>query len=252
MNKLCVTGAFLLAILLSNIGNAQANHLKISCEVWPPYLQKEPTRGIVKEITEAALENAGFHISWQLYPWTRAMRVARTGEVAGLACAWYSDERNKDFHFSDPYLINRLSFAKKKHRDINWKSLDDLKHYRFATIREAVVSPKFDQDPRFEKTEVVSSAAALKLLLFDRVDLYPDDEANIMNTLQINFPEQVGQIDFVDMPVTLNPLHFIVSRQREDHDQLIKGFNAGLKTLKETGQYLDILKKYDLERLSVQ
>lgn len=252
MINVCRIGIFIFCIVLGNISNAQADAIEISCEVWPPYLQKDPTRGVVKEITETALGEYGYKVSWKLYPWTRAMRVARTGEVAGLACAWYSDERNENFHYSDPYLINRLSFAKKKNRDITWHDLSDLKHYRFATIREAVVSPEFDVDAKFEKIEVVSSAAALKLILFDRADLYPDDEANIMNTLHINFPDQIGEIDFVDMPVTLNPLHFIVSRQRKDHEKLIEGFNSGLKTLMETGQYLEILKKYDLERLAVQ
>lgn len=252
MIKQCKLWIFLFGMMLSNTSGVQANEIDVSCEVWPPYLQKEPTRGIVKEITETVLGKAGYDVSWKLYPWTRAMRVARTGEVAGLACAWYSEERSEDFHYSDPYLINRLSFAKKKHRKIEWHNLNDLKHYRFATIREAVVSPEFDKNTELEKIDVVSSAAAVKLILFDRADLYPDDEANIMNTLQINFPDQVDEIDFVDMPVTLNPLHFIVSRQRKDHKELIKGFNAGLRELQQNGQYLKILKKYDLERLAVE
>ncbi len=190
-------------------------------------------------------------MKWLFYPWARALFLARKGKVNGIATAWYSEERNKDFLFSNPFLINRLSFLKRRDKDITWNTYEDLSPYTIAQVNQAVVSEEFEKADYLKKHQVPSVTTALKLLVSGRVDLFGDDEINIMETMKKNLPEGLELVDFVAKPIVTNKLYFMASRSRSDHIEMIKTFNAGLAKIMADGTYQNILHKHQMDRLTV-
>ena len=244
--------AALLAILITMSHDGLAQRIAVTCDEWPPYIEQNPQiKGIVWTLLNEAFESASIEIDWELLPWSRAMALARVGKKAGVACAWYSDERNQDFAYSEPYLVNRLSMIKLKGLEIRWQTLRDLQDYQFAQVRGAVVSKAFDEAKFIKKAMTPSTSDALRLVLYARADLYADDEANIMATLRKDYPDFESKVEFVERPISANKLYFISSRKRSDHLRLINTFNTGLKHLKASGRYTEILENYGMDRLAI-
>lgn len=229
-----------------------ADTITLSGDEWSPYLVEKPEiGGVVYDIVNTAFSREGHQVEWLFYPWARALFLARTGKVTGLADAWFSEERNKDFLFSSPFLINRLSFLKRRDKEITWNTYEDLTPYTIAQVNQAVVSAEFEKNDNLKKHQVPSVTTALKLLLSGRVDLFGDDEINIMETMRKNFPEELEKVDFVTKPIVTNKLYFIASRSRPDHIDVISAFNAGLAKIIADGTYQRILEKHQMGRLTV-
>ncbi len=240
----------IITLLLSE--RPRADVITLSGDEWSPYLVEKPEiGGVVYDIVNTAFLREGHQVEWLFYPWARALFLARTGKVTGLADAWFSEERNKDFLFSDPFLINRLSFLKRRDKDITWNTYEDLSPYTIAQVNHAVVSAEFEKADYLKKHKVPSVTTALKLLLSGRVDLFGDDEINIMETMRKYLPEGVSKVDFVTKPIVTNKLYIISSRSRPDHIDVINTFNAGLAKMMADGTYQKILHKHEMDRLTV-
>ncbi|MFD2207055.1 transporter substrate-binding domain-containing protein [Kiloniella antarctica] len=243
---------FFVTISLLLIERARADTITLSGDEWSPYLVEKPeVGGVVYDIVNTAFLREGHQVKWEFYPWARALFLARTGKVTGLADAWFSEERKKDFLFSDPFLINRLSFLKRRDEEITWDTYEDLTPYTIAQVNHAVVSAEFEKADYLKKHKVPTVTTALKLLLSGRVDLFGDDEINIMETMKKDLPEGLEMVDFVAKPIVTNKLYFISSRSRPDHIDVINIFNAGLAKLMTDGTYQKILDKHQMGRLTV-
>ena len=73
---------------------------------------------------------------------------ARTDVLMGL---WYSDERDRIYHFSKPFLANRIVFVKAASDDYEFTDLDSLRGKQVGTIRKYVYQQEFVDHPEIKK-----------------------------------------------------------------------------------------------------
>jgi len=75
LKRLCLIS---LLVCLGSAANAQ--HLRVVTENWPPYNffnQNDQIVGSSTEVVRAVLEKAGFSYSIEVYPWARSYSIAQ-------------------------------------------------------------------------------------------------------------------------------------------------------------------------------
>ena len=87
--------------------------------------------GFTSHIISEAFKLEGYEVEFTFYPWKRAFDSARSGEQFHATSYWYpSEERAKDFHYSDPIQVDATVFFYMKDKPPpDWETLDDLRRY---------------------------------------------------------------------------------------------------------------------------
>ncbi len=251
MIKKFIVVAATLSLLLSP--GLRAQSLDLVCSEWEPYVGKNlDNMGPLAELVTQAFEKSGFQGTVTTHAWADAMAGVKDGRHDAAVCAWFSKERNKEYRFSTPIILNRLSFLKRRSDVISWDRVEDLKSYSFAKLKGGVISKKFDNAGYLQVEEMEQQIDAIRLLIDGRVDMVPGDEGEAKALIQRYAPEAAETLDFVDRSVSTNSVHVIVSRERADGKALISAFNKGLETMRADGSYEALLAKYGMERLAVK
>ena len=209
---------------------------------WPPYLSKNLKHyGVASHIVEAAFQNAGIAVAYGFFPWKRSFILAQRGTWDGSVIWSPSDERAKDFYFSEPvaYDINVFFYMKSKLFD--WHNYSDLKGLRIgATI-------SYDYGDEFTKNEknttiyverAVKDETGFKKLISKRIDLFVCNLDVGYYLIHKMYPiETASMFTNHPKPVKEAPLTLILSKKLAKNKQLIEKFNKSLKQLKNNGKF---------------
>ena len=88
----------------------QARGVVILTSIWPPYVDpKLPGHGLAVSIVTEAFRRAGYEPRIESLDWERNLENARSGENGVIAAAYRSEERKRDFVFTDAYLTNEIN-----------------------------------------------------------------------------------------------------------------------------------------------
>ena len=120
--------------------------LVIGTEIWPPYIDKaHPKFGIATEIVTTALSRSGYEFNNITFgTWSDILNGGEIGVYDVIIAGWHSEEREKFFGFSEPYLFNEIRFIKKKGKPVKYESLGDLKGLLVGIVQDYAYSPDFD------------------------------------------------------------------------------------------------------------
>lgn len=206
--------------------------LKLVANFWGPYTENGvPGQGQAAQLVSQLLAEAGYSAGIEILPWQRALSMAYLGQADGIVCIWSTPERQDKLLFSEPYMVNRISLLHRKGALSHVKSMADLKGLRIGIGLGYDYSPEFLAANDFHKDAAATTLANLKKLLAGRVDAIVEDEA-IVDYYRSKYAEQLPgaeQLEFSKTPLMVLPLHFGVSRQREDAAEIISRFNAALR-----------------------
>lgn len=76
--------------------------IRITNGEWMPFMSKEVRNyGFVSEIVSEAFLLEGVEVEYGFYPWVRSLELARIGQWDGTIGWAKTEEREKDFYFSD-------------------------------------------------------------------------------------------------------------------------------------------------------
>lgn len=235
---------------------AAEKHVEISCSPWQPYCGEELSHGgIFSEIVTAAYARKGYTVRYTDMPWARVLETVKDGDLDAAACAYYTEERNETYFFSDPVMQGgALVLYKKKGTDITaWKTMEDLRGYRIGVLRGSAYTSEFDQADFLEKEAASSELFNLKKLLAGRLDLVLMDPAvaNYFIRQYLTDQEEFDTDEFDTVSPPLNEgqsVYLMFSRAIPDIQIKIQALNEGLKEIREDGTYNDILQKYGLSK----
>ena len=240
------------ALLLILSPGLKADNLDLVCSEWEPYISKNlDNMGPLAELVTAAFEKSGYQGVVNTHPWADAINGTKSGEHDAAVCAWFSKERNKEFRFSTPIILNRISFLKRKADRISWDRMADLKPYKFAKLKDGVISKKFDSSG-LQIREENEQIDAVRLLIAGEVDMVPGDEGEALAVIKRYVPESADSLDFVDKSVSSNTVHVMVSRSHPKSKEIISAFNKGIEAMRADGSYKALLAKHGMERLAVE
>ncbi len=198
--------------------------------------------GIDVDIINAIAEDQGFEIELNSLGWDAAVAAVQAGQADGLiAGATIKQERiDSGWIFSDGYYNATQTFVVKKGSDI--KSFDDLKGKSIA-VKNGTAGADFAEELKDEYD--------LKITRFkDSPTMYQDvilgnSDACVEDTPIMQASIKEGDLD-LEIPEGMtnegSPYGFAI--MDESKQELLDMFNAGLKNIKDSGKYDEILEKY--------
>ncbi|OMH33831.1 ABC transporter substrate-binding protein [Motiliproteus sp. MSK22-1] len=250
IRKIFLTAVTLLLMASPSINAAP---LDLVCSEWEPYVGNNLTnKGPLAELVTMAFKKGGYSSSVNTHTWADAMAGVKSADHDAAICVWFSKERNKEFRFSVPIILNRVSFLKRKTDSISWDRLNDLQGYKFAKLKDGVISKKFDNADFLQIREMDQQIDAIRLLVSGEVDMVAGDEGEALSLIQRYLPEEADKLDFVDRSLASNSVHVMVSRTHSDSKELISAFNKGMAEMRADGSYQTLLEQHHMERLAVE
>ncbi|MEZ4527544.1 MAG: transporter substrate-binding domain-containing protein [Desulfobacterales bacterium] len=251
MKKFLMNG-FLAAVIALSCTCVSAETVIVGGNADKPPKQWEDESGEYKGIwidllkaIDRELPDIDFQIS--LLPWKRAYKGGVEGKNAMMSM-FYNQERSGIFDYSDPVLEEKVVIAVKKGREFKFDSLDDLKGRRIgiyagtsygAEWQNAVDRGVFTVDEDFSNLQRLKKilaglidggvfnpgTAAVKMLCDKAPDMRPED------------------FTVLERPVLAENSYFAIAKKQNRKD-LIEKFNAGLRKIKQSGEYQQIIDKY--------
>ncbi|MDX1692819.1 MAG: transporter substrate-binding domain-containing protein [Ketobacteraceae bacterium] len=216
--------------------------LHISTGEFAPWTDSNaPHQGFISRVVRDAFRRQGYEVEFSFWPWKRALVAARNGKVDATSFWYRSDEKARDFYYSDPISEHReLFFYLKKKNLPPWHQLSDLSGLDIGATRGYTYTDKFWQmgeDGQLAISEANSDELNFKKLLAGRIDIFPAGEVVGWRVLRSLDGEALKRVAVLEKPLANQTGHLLFPRESPDSEGLLKAFNKGLKSLREDGTY---------------
>jgi polar amino acid transport system substrate-binding protein len=245
------------------IADVYADTLRITNGEWEPFLSNYSYQyGLDSHIVTEAFKLEGVTVEWGFFPWQRASENVKDGKNWDASCCWWpDDETKKEFLVSDPITKTSFVFFHLKRYNFHWNSITDLqgikiggtsKYYYGKEFMDAIAAKALDVE--FTSKDEFN----YKKLLAGRIQIFPNDpsvgNAQIRNQLS---PAEAELLTYSPKEFGISTLHLIMSINNKRSEYFLDKFNKGLKKLKESGRYQQMLKdlengKYDKKEVKFE
>ncbi len=237
----------LCAILFSNMASAQTSKtIRLTNGEWQPYLSKNaPHLGFASHVVTEAFALVGVKVEYGFFPWARAYKLAEDGTWDGTAVWLDSEERREHFHYSDAVVPSKVAFFHLKDSGFDWKSFEDLRDVKVGGTLKYAYGDEFDAA---EKAGIIKTDRAqndqlgLKKLLKGRIEVFPGEimvtYAQIRDSLS---KDEIAMITHHAKHIHEKSQHLLLSKKVPGNEELRDLFNEGLKKLKASGKYDQII-----------
>lgn len=237
--------AFLL-LLFSLTGFSHAREqviLPIATEHYPPYEMEKPINGLQGfdyEVAIKAFELLGYKPEVRFWPWKRAVKLAKIGNVVGLLTCAYTKDRAEFIHFSDPISLYTNGFYMRKgFKGPKPDLIEDVIGQKVASLIGYETLKALEEIGAAPMT-ASNAPNAIRLLDKGRIDyLYLGREAT---DFMIKTVPHDSEFEF--HPIIKKEFYFCFSKQYPNVEEIVKEFNAALFILKKNGSYDEIHSKY--------
>jgi len=241
------SGIFLmLTLYLATFSDAL--HAKVIWAIqdeWPPYIiDSQEDKGIAHEIVSAAFSVQGYQLKHTIKPWSRALREVSTQRYDIALTVWKSSERLEYLYFSEPYLINSLVFVTLNGNSFDYHGLKSLVGKRIGVLRGYAYDDAFMSSNEFDRLDADDIATNIKKLKVGRIDALIVDKI-FFHWFIKNNDLNMDDFELVKQPLSENPLYIAISREHPRKERIISAFNAGLKSLQESGRISVLIEQYE-------
>ncbi|MBO0475212.1 amino acid ABC transporter substrate-binding protein/permease [Enterococcus ureasiticus] len=196
--------------------------------------------GIDVDLLHAIAENQDFKVNLKPLGFDSAIQAVQSKQVDGMIAGMsITDERKKSFEFSEPYFDSGLQMAVKKGND-KIKNYEDLKGKTVAA-KVGTESATFLEKNQEKYGYTIKN-------FDDATGLYQSLENGEADAIFDDYPvlgyaiTNGQKLQLVGKKETGSSYGFAVKKGQ--NKELIEKFNAGLKELKSSGKYDDIVGKY--------
>jgi len=240
---------FLLIALLfsSTSSSSSADLVRLTNGEWKPYLSKHlPDYGVASLVVREAFAAVGMQVEYGFFPWKRSYVIAADGEWDGSVVWVKTPEREKEFLYSDIVISDTQHLFYLRSNPVVWKSGADLKGKKIGlTLHTAY--PILEN---LEKKGVIRIERAgnyeelFQRLLERRIDAVPM-ELNVGNQLLNTTLDQAQKelITYSPTVIDTREFHLIISKSISAGSEVVSKFNRGLKIIRESGLYKEILSR---------
>ena len=239
------TAFYVVVILFLACQSSHAETVKITNGEWAPYLSEHlPENGFASDVVRAAFDAAGLSVEYGFYPWKRAFKLARQGDWHGSVVWVYTPERARDFFFSDTVVTDSEYLFHLKSFKLEWQRPEDLQDVRIGgTLHTVYPAFKAAEDQGIITIERTGTYENLyRRLLKKRIHAIPQvsavGEFLIRTTLT---PDQQAQITMSPTIIQTRRYALILSKAIPENKHILERFNRGLKHIRLTGIYREML-----------
>ena len=220
--------------------------IELTTGSWQPYTHESASNlGVAAHIVTEAFARVGMTVEYEFLPWTRAIKLARDGKRDGSIIWYETEERREAFYYSDPVLNATNVFFHLTDHSFNWEKFEDLSNFRVGGTAEYSYGQNFDNAEKqgvFTTSRAISDEAGLTNLLKGRIDVFPGELLVTYTQIRDTFPASDARL-FTHHPKFINeiPLYVLFSKKVAGMEGVRDEFNLGLKSLKESGRYDQIV-----------
>lgn len=232
---------FLLLSVTVSLSSAQES-ISIAVGEWPPYVSADLIDyGIAPRIVTAAFAAEKVKVAYAFSPWARALESARTGENDATLLWVRTEEREKDFVFSDVVITGKAVFFHLKSRQFSWKTVDDLVGLNIGGLKSGSY-PWFDAaikaGKKLKMDRVNDEVANFKKLLTGRIDVFSLDQLTGTSVLKKSFSgAEIDRVTFDPNPIESWNYCLMFSKKSHKTDLMVDLFNQGLRELNRNGEF---------------
>ncbi|WP_191599937.1 substrate-binding periplasmic protein [Marinomonas algicola] len=213
---------------------------------WPPYTSEDHTKEYLAEVlVEESFHNQGYSVRFEYHPWKRGFSSVNLGNVDGTFPWYKTQQREKQFILSKEALFREKQvFFHLKSTDFQWETYDDLKAYQVGgtvgyydttLLEENGVNVFVTTDERFN----------FKMLMAGRIDAYPSGSLVGYEVIKSLFsPEEATLFTTHPKVIKEGGMHVLFSKQTQDGQELADAFDRGIRRLKASGRYKEILSSF--------
>lgn len=239
---------FSIFLLLFSVSAYGREVIMATTDYAPFYSSKMLKGGPITEITRKALKLSGHTLKVRFIPWKRALSDVSRGKYDAILGAFKTAEREKKMLFSEAVGRNQFVLITLKSSDIKFDGdLRDLKPYKIGILRGTSISQPFDNAGYLKLERVNKISQNFKKLMVNRLALVVEEKLVAQYWIATELPEAMGDIKYLQPPLTDSSIHHGFSRRVSDHKKLVRDFNAGLKKLRKQGFIKRIYKTYNLK-----
>lgn len=219
----------------------------------PPYAGKNlPEQGLALELVKHIFSRTDYTPEITIENWSRAMEGVRIGLYDALAAAWYSEERSRDFLFSDPYLTSELILVKSRADKRQYRSLQDLAGKRLGVRSDYAYGVDFSAVPDLELVEEHQLIQNLLNLLNGSVDFVIGDLRTVTHQLNEYLKSQIGEFQVVRIDLPRKHRHLAAGRDVPGHEKIVAAFNRALAESRKDGSYDAIITRWDTKYAALE
>ncbi|WP_125561023.1 MULTISPECIES: substrate-binding periplasmic protein [Pseudoalteromonas] len=212
-----------------------------SHSVWPPYVQDDD-RGLSYDIVAAAFARSGETFALEVAPFSRAMRLAQSGEVDVIPALWHTQARAQQFFFSTAYLHNELIFISLAAHALPFSGLRSLNGKRVCMIRGFAYQNLVRGYPAIGVISQLHLSECLQQLARGRVDGVIADRFAAAYAITHHFQQEIFTVH--TQVIASWPLHIGILKTHPRSRKLIGLFNQGLSDIIQDGTYQHLLSQY--------
>ena len=236
-----------LLLLFSTIavGTSQET-VTITVGEWPPYVSLDlPGYGVAPRIVTAAFDEEKVQVHYTFFPWARAFETAKSGDYDATLLWIRTGAREEDFLFSDVVIVGKAVFYHLKARPFSWKTLNDLIGLNIGGLNTGSY-PWFESalkaGIKLKMDTVNDESTNFKKLLAGNIDIFSLDQLTGTAILKKSFSrEEMERITFDPKPIESWDYCLMFSKKSAKSKQLIILFNKGLKELRRSGRYKQLV-----------
>ncbi|MDM8526140.1 transporter substrate-binding domain-containing protein [Desulfococcaceae bacterium HSG8] len=206
----------------------------------PEYSESLKYYGLTPHIVTESFASEGIDVKWKFYPWARAMYNVKRKEADASCCWTKTEERQKDFLFSDPLHTKEKVLFHLKSYNFDWKTVGDLKGIPIGGTIAHTYGKEFDKAEKAGEIKIErvgSGHLNWKKLLHGRFKLYIAEKKMGYATLSETLPDKTDLFTHHPRPVQTYQSHLIISKDHDNGEELTNRFNEGLKKLRKGGKY---------------
>ncbi len=232
---------FLPFLFLSFVSVISQNiELKLVSDIWPPFSNIEGEKSIASDLVDEALRRQNIETSTEMISFSDVISRIKEGKFDGSAALWKNDEREIDFIFSDPYLNNQLVLVGLKDSDVGATSFRDLTGKKLGVIENYAYG---DINARQNIILIPGSnnQQNLERLISGEIDYMLVDALIIQYLLKFQLNDVTKFLEIGQNPLLVKSLHFVISKNTPNAEQIILKFNTEIKNMVTDGTYHEIL-----------
>jgi polar amino acid transport system substrate-binding protein len=238
----------LLACAIAMPGFAWADSFRLVTFEYPPYEYSEngEVKGLAVDIVRAAFKLMNHEVVIEILPWPRCQVLFERGDVDGIFTYFQNDERQASTLSSKEVAVTQtIALWTLKHAKIEFNGdLTRLQEHNFGITPKTSYGERFDTAMKYGllHTEAAASIEGnIRKLVNGRIDIWVSNRDGAVHELRRL--GLAGAVRELKHPIQVVPAFVGFSRLR-NHAALRDSFDQALATLKHSGVYDELVKKY--------
>jgi polar amino acid transport system substrate-binding protein len=250
MKNILLYSPLIILMCIASLTPLHGKDLSMVTVDWAPYYGSEmKNNGVITVIVTSAFKRSGINANIKFVPWKRAMKEVEMAESDILMGAYYTDERNKSYFYSDPiYDINVGLVALKTLNFTHFKELNELIPYTIGVSRGWANSKAFDQADYLNKQGATNQILNVRKLFKKRIDMISISFDVFRYEVATMGSQRLKEVVFIKPPLQVSSIHLATSRDHPEKENIMEAFNRGLSEIKKDGTYDAILKEYGFRK----